>query len=200
MKQEHNSTVSIEDLPVTEDTFDENSESEEEQLRKANKEALQQALLEEIERKRKAEVSMLEQTADIESERLRMLADMENFKKRLLREQEEQKEFLAAGILTSLLPVLDNLSLALQYGGNIPEAKDFYTGVEMTYKLLLENLASFGLVQVGMKGEAFSVAIHEAVSMEHHDDIEPNIVVTVIQPGYTLNGRTLRPAKVVVSQ
>lgn len=167
----------------------------------ATEEAIKEGLLEEIEKQRAmSDINLnAKKEESIENERLRMLADMENFKKRLLREQEEQSKFLTEKVISSLLPSLDNLSLALQYGANIPQAKDFYMGVEMTYKSLLESLKSFGFAPVGAVGEEFNPSICEAVAVEQKEGEKPNTIIQVLQVGYTLNGRTLRPAKVVIS-
>ena len=167
----------------------------------STEEAIKEGLLEEIEKQRVLSDMQMhaKKEESVETERLRMLADMENFKKRLLREQEEQSKFLAEKVISSLLPSLDNLSLALQYGADIPQAKDFYMGVQMTYKSLLEALKSFGFVPVGEVGQEFNPAVCEAVATEKKEGEQPNIIIQVLQVGYVLNGRTLRPAKVVIS-
>ncbi len=130
---------------------------------------------------------------------LRALADMENYKKRLAREHDEQIAYAAEKVLASLLPSLDNLDLALQYG-NFEACKDLVTGVEMTRKLLLDALKTHGLEPVGEVGEAFTPELHEALTFEQRDDMEENHVSTVMQKGYKLKNRLLRPAKVGISK
>lgn len=191
------------DIAMTKNTIhtEGDEESQEHAGSEANSDVLEEGLLEEIELQRaKAEMEMQAKKEESpEAQRLRMLADMENFKKRLLREQEEQSKFLTEKVISALLPSLDNLSLALQYGADIPEAKNFYMGVEMTYKSLVEALASFGFASVGAVGEEFNPAICEAVGTEKKEGEKANVILQVLQVGYTLNGRTLRPAKVILS-
>ncbi len=132
--------------------------------------------------------------------RLRALAEMENYKKRLAREHEEQLTYAAEKVLSSLLPSLDNLDLALQYGGQNEACKDMLMGIDMTRKLLLEAVKNHGLEPVGEVGEAFTPEIHEGLIFETRDDMEPNMVSNVMQRGYKLKGRLIRPAKVAISK
>ncbi len=132
--------------------------------------------------------------------RLRALAEMENYKKRLGREHEEQLTYAAEKVLSSLLPSLDNLDLALQYGGQNEACKDMLMGIEMTRKLLLEAVKTHGLEPVGEVGEAFTPELHEGLIFETRDDMEENHVSNVMQRGYKLKGRLIRPAKVGISK
>ncbi len=132
--------------------------------------------------------------------RLRALAEMENYKKRLAREHEEQLTYAAEKVLSSLLPSLDNLDLALQYGGQNEACKDMLMGIEMTRKLLLEAVKNHGLEPVGEVGEAFTPELHEGLIFETRDDMDENHVSNVMQRGYKLKGRLIRPAKVSISK
>lgn len=137
---------------------------------------------------------------DADEARLRALAEMENFKKRLKREHEEQLVYAAENVLADLLPTLDNLDLALQYGSQNDVCRDMLIGVEMTRKLLLEAVQKHGLEPVGVAGEEFSPERHEAISFDTREDMEPGLVSSVMQRGYRLRERLLRPAKVMVSK
>ncbi len=137
---------------------------------------------------------------DADQTRLRALAEMENYKKRLAREHEEQLTYAAEKVLSSLLPSLDNLDLALQYGGQNEACKDMLMGIDMTRKLLLEAVKTHGLEPVGDVGEAFTPEIHEGLIFETRDDMEENHVSNVMQRGYKLKGRLIRPAKVAISK
>ncbi len=132
--------------------------------------------------------------------RLRALAEMENFKKRLQRDHDEYKRYAHEPVLKDLLPALDSLDLAIQYGGNDPACQSLLTGVTMTRKLLLDALKNHGLLVAGEVGEPFDPDLHEAVSQEERDDMEPGCISTVHQRGYRLKDRLLRPAKVAVSR
>ena len=138
--------------------------------------------------------------AEMEEARLRQAAEMENFKKRLAREHQEQLRFAAEKVLGDLLPTLDNLELALQYGSKDEVCKDMLQGVAMTHKLLLDAVTKHGLNPVGETGEPFNPEIHEAVGFDSQAQLEPNHVARVLQRGYKLGDRLLRPAKVMITQ
>lgn len=138
--------------------------------------------------------------AEMEELRLRTAADMENFKKRLTREHQEQMRFAAEKVLGDLLPSLDNLDLALQYGSQHEACKDMLQGVAMTRKLLLDALEKNGLKALGEVGDEFSPEVHEAVGFEPNQDLAPGSVTRVMQRGYKLNDRLLRAAKVMINQ
>ena len=137
--------------------------------------------------------------AEIEDMRLRMAAEMDNFKKRLTREHQEQMRYASERVLSDLLPALDNLDLAIQYGSTHEACKDMMQGIELTRKQLLDAVAKNGLTSVGEKGEAFDPALHEAVGVEGAEGVEPGAVSRVLQRGYKLHDRLLRPAKVMVN-
>ena len=138
--------------------------------------------------------------AEAEDFRLRSLAEMENFKKRVAREQEEFRKYAAESVLADLPPILDNLDLALQHGQDNEACKNLLVGVDMTRKIFLDTLARHGLEPVGKEGEAFNPELHEAVGEEERSDMEPGTVSTLVQRGYLLKERLLRPAKVMVSK
>lgn len=137
--------------------------------------------------------------AEIEEARLRMAAEMDNFKKRLNREHQEQMRYASEKVLSDLLPALDNLDLAIQYGSTHEACKDMMQGIEMTRKQLLDAVAKSGLTTVGEAGEGFNPEIHEAIGVEANPDLEKGAVSRVLQRGYKLNDRLLRPAKVMVN-
>jgi molecular chaperone GrpE len=133
-------------------------------------------------------------------EKLRALAEAENYKRRITREKDDLVKFASEKVLEEIVPIIDNLELALQHGREVEGCQDLVQGVEMTYKLFLETLAKHGLTQVGQQGEGFDPNIHEAVAEEARQDIKEGHVCQVMQRGYSLKGRLLRPAKVVVSK
>lgn len=139
---------------------------------------------------------------EAEAIRLRALADSENLKKRLLRESEELKKYAGESILADLLSVLDNLDLALAHTDNLsPECKNFVIGVDMTRKIFLDVVRNHGLEQVLAKvGDAFDPEIHEAVGTSADPGLGDNQIAQVVQGGYRLKGRLIRPAKVMVNK
>jgi molecular chaperone GrpE len=131
--------------------------------------------------------------------KLRALAEMDNFKKRVQREKEEQARYAAEKVLADLLPTLDNLDLALQYGSQAEECRNMMIGVEMTRTMLLDVLKKHGLLPVGEAGQEFDPNDHEAVGQEASEDVEAGHIVRVMQKGYRLGDRLLRPARVIVA-
>lgn len=137
--------------------------------------------------------------AEIEDMRLRMAAEMDNFKKRLTREHQEQMRYASEKVLSDLLPALDNLDLAIQYGSTHEACRDMMQGIEMTRKQLLDAVAKSGLASLGEKGEEFDPSKHEAIGVEADEGVAPGAVSRVLQRGYKLHDRLLRPAKVMVN-
>jgi molecular chaperone GrpE len=139
----------------------------------------------------------------LEAERektLRALAETDNFKKRLTREKEDFCKYAVSSIVEDIIPVLDNLELALEHGRKNKACKDLVQGVEMTLSLFRQTLENNNLVQVGKAGEKFDPNIHEALAQEERNDMEHDTVCQVMQKGYLLNDRLVRPAKVMVSK
>ena len=132
--------------------------------------------------------------------RMRSQAELENFKKRLEREHSEHLKYASEKVMKDLVPTLDNLELAITYGSKSEACEDMMKGIVMTQKLLLEACGRHGLSAVGKEGEPFDPALHEAVMTEDRADLEPGTVSRVMQSGYQLEGRILRPAKVVVNK
>ncbi|WP_319542696.1 nucleotide exchange factor GrpE [uncultured Pseudodesulfovibrio sp.] len=139
---------------------------------------------------------------EAEGIRLRALADAENVKKRLFRENEEMKKYAGESVLADLLPVLDNLDLALAHTGNLDAAcKNFVIGVDMTRKLFLDAVKGHGLDVVPVSvGCEFDPEVHEAVGTVQESDLADNQVAQIVQGGYLLKGRLIRPAKVMVNK
>lgn len=137
--------------------------------------------------------------AAFDDARLRLLADTDNTRKRMQREMEEFRKYAAEGVLADLLPILDNLDLAIEHGAGNAACKDLLVGVEMTRKIFLDALAGHGLTQVGCAGEAFTPELHEAVGRQEHPDLAPGTVCKLLKKGYKLRERLLRPAMVMIS-
>lgn len=124
----------------------------------------------------------------------RMKAEMENSKKRLERDRTRLVQSASEGLVRELLPVLDNLDRALTVEGDIRE------GIRATREQLVSVLAGKGLAPVDSDGESFDPAIHEAVMGQPSDEHEEDTVIQTLERGYMLNGRAIRPAKVIVAK
>jgi len=131
---------------------------------------------------------------------LRNAADFENFRRRTLREKEELRLFAKSGVLEDLLPIWDNLALAL-VAAKQPKAdmKTIVGGVDMVLQQFKAALAGHGLTEINPVGKPFDAHQHEALSHMPSADVPEESVITVVRPGFMLNGRLLRPASVVIS-
>jgi molecular chaperone GrpE len=145
-------------------------------------------------------VQALADMEELKKDNLRVLADSENFKKRLLREKEDYFKFATSAILEEIIPVVDNLDLALAHGKQTEVCKDLVTGVEMTMNIFLDTMKKHGLEQIGAVDVPFDPARHEALGQVERDDVDENTVCQMLQKGYMLKDRLLRPAKVMVSR
>ena len=136
-----------------------------------------------------------------EKEVLRVKAESDNFKKRMEKEKQEHCRFANESLLEDIIPVIDHLELASQHGRNIEECKDLVEGVDMSKKVFLETLQKHGLEQIkNCEGEDFDPKWHEAMVEEQREDMESGKICQIMQTGYKLNDRLLRPAKVTVSK
>jgi molecular chaperone GrpE len=128
---------------------------------------------------------------------LRALAELENVRKRAVRDIEQAHKYGLDRIANELVGVKDSLELGLASEAN---AEALRAGTEATLKLLAKALENAGLVDISPKGERFNPELHEAVIAQPTAEHEPDTVIQVIQKGYQLNGRLLRPARVIVSR
>ncbi len=132
---------------------------------------------------------------------LRTRAEMENFRRRMQREKEELSKFANESILREILPVIDNLERAVCHAReNEADASSLLDGVEMTLSQFQKVLEKFNVIPVDAHGKPFDPACHEAMGQQENSECEPNTVVQVLQSGYMLNDRLLRPALVMVSK
>lgn len=138
--------------------------------------------------------------AEAEDVKLRALADNENFKRRIQRETEEVRRYATESVLADLLPVLDNLALAIDHARGMEACKNIVMGVDMTRKIFLDTLKKHGLECVGACGETFDPNVHEAIGTVCEEGQPEGCVAKVAQSGYVLKGRVIRPAKVLVNK
>jgi len=148
--------------------------------------------------------ALTEQLADAKDDQLRVQAEMQNLRRRAERDVESAHKFGLEKIINGLLPVLDNLDRAI---GAVPEesagddgVKALLEGVELTRKTAIDVLTRFSVDVLEPFGEPFDPQFHEAMTMVPSATAEPNSVIDVLQKGYTLNGRLLRAAMVVIAK
>lgn len=140
------------------------------------------------------------EAADNYDRYVRSVADLDNHRRRTVREKDELRQFAASRVLEDLLPVLDNLGFGLA-AAKAPNAdlKTLVGGISMVAEQLKTSLASHGLKEINPVGQPFDPNLHEAISQQASADVADGSVVTVVRTGFTLNGRLLRPASVIVS-
>ena len=131
---------------------------------------------------------------------LRAQADAMNMQRRAEQEVEKARKFALERFCSDLLSVVDNLERALESSGDEQGSAALSEGVELTRKGFMDVLAKYGVEAVNPEGEPFDPETAQAMSMVEQPDVEPNSVVAVMQKGYLLNGRLLRPAMVMVSK
>ena len=141
--------------------------------------------------------------ADVEAARdaaLRAQADAQNVKRRAEQDVEKARKFALERFAGDLLPVVDNLERALEAASDDEAVRPIVEGVELTLKSFLDAIGKYNIEQLNPEGEPFDPQLHQAMSMVDNPDVEPNTVIAVVQKGYTLNGRLVRPAMVMVSK
>lgn len=129
---------------------------------------------------------------------LRAAAELENVRKRAGRDVEKARKFALESFGRELLAVKDSLEMGLQ-AGDSADPENLLAGSEATLKLFATTLERFGIAELNPEGEPFDPEFHEAMTTQPSADAEPGSVLTVVQKGYSLNGRLLRPAMVVVA-
>lgn len=141
--------------------------------------------------------------AEVESlkdQMLRIQADAQNVRRRAEQDVEKAHKFGVEKFANEMLPIMDSLERAIEAFGDDEALKSMREGVEMTMNMFLSGLEKFNMEQVNPIGAAFDPALHQAMSMVEAPDAEANSVIAVMQKGYTLHGRLVRPAMVVVAK
>ena len=153
----------------------------------------------ELERLQQALAEAEERSRNHREQYLRAVAELDNVRKRAQRDIEAANRYGLDKFAAELLPVQDSLQLAVENAGKA-DASSLAAGQEATLKLLTKALEKIGIVRIDPLGEPFDPARHEAMLAQESATAEPNSVLQVVQPGYELNGRLLRPARVIVAK
>ena len=190
-KKEHNEAA--------ENTVEEeNSEAEEneEKLKGIQMELSREELIEEVKEKDEKIEEMDAEIDDLLSRLQRLQADFVNYRKRSQREKSEMVDRGKIEFCSSLLPVIDNFERALKAEDDEGE---FYNGVNMIYNQLLKTLTDQGVEEIIAEGEEFNPEYHEAIMRVESEEFEEDTVVEVVQKGFVLDDRVIRPAMVKVA-
>ena len=181
------------------------SEAESPEAAEAPEEAVELADMSKAELFKDAE-NAREEAAKFRDAALRAEAEMQNVRRRAAKDVEHAHKFGAEKLIQNLLPVIDSLEKALESSELVKDldqdhsAKAVLDGVGLCHKMFLDTLGKENVAVVDPHGEPFDPNLHQAMSMVENPDMEPNSVVAVIQKGYQLNGRLVRPAMVMVSK
>ena len=143
-----------------------------------------------------------EELAQAKDAALRAAAEAQNTRRRAEQDVEKARKFALERFVGELLPVIDNLERATEAAADAGSdtVKSIAEGVELTRKSLLDVLGKFDIAVIDPVGEPFDPNLHQAMTLVPNPDMEPNTVMEVMQKGYTLSGRLIRPAMVVVSK
>ncbi|MDU6252743.1 MAG: nucleotide exchange factor GrpE [Staphylococcus warneri] len=147
------------------------------------------------------EIERLQQLAnDNEEKYLRLYAEFENYKRRIQNENKINKTYQAQGVLTGILPTIDNIERALQIEGDNDSFKSLQKGVQMVHESLLRALKDNGLEEIESEGQSFDPNVHQAVVQDDNPEYESGVITQELQKGYKLKDRVLRPSMVKVNQ
>ncbi|MDI4646645.1 nucleotide exchange factor GrpE [Cohnella hashimotonis] len=184
LKQEPNAEASEQAVPETEETV----ETQAEQAEQASA-APEDDRFEELKR----------QTEEAYQRQLRVQADFDNYRRRTLKETADLQKYASLKLVTNLLPVLDNFGRALQTSSEGAESDSFVKGIDMINRQLWQVLEAEGLKAMEPVGQPFDPELHQAIMTVESEEYEEGIVVEVVQPGYWLSDKVIRPAMVKVS-
>lgn len=157
-----------------------------------------------IERVQKLEAQLADCAKKEQDILLRTRAEIDNIRRRTEQDVEKAHKFALEKFAKDIINTVDNLERAIATQTNITEqpeegVKALFDGVELTLKDLLATLSRFGVEPVGVEGEVFNPDLHQAISMQPTEGFEANQITSVLQKGYLLNGRVIRPAMVMVA-
>lgn len=151
-------------------------------------------------------LNRLEETEDLirkhQDDVLRVQAEMQNLRRRTEQDVEKAHKYGQERLVTELLSVVDNLERALASASDVDDEriKAIYDGVDLTLKSFQDCFRRFSVETIDPLGEPFDPLLHQAISMVSNPEVEPNTVTAVMQKGYSLHGRVIRPAMVMVSK
>ena len=189
-KKDKEKKIKEEDIKeeVKEETSDQDIETE----------AEEEEIVEDINEESEVE-KLTKQIDKLKNDYARAYADTENLKKRLLAEAEATRKYRIQSFAREVLPVIDNLERAL--ASEVHESDEgFKKGIEMTYDMLVNALKNEGVEEIDCLNKPFDPNLEQAIMQEKAEDVESGIVIEVLQKGYVLKDRILRPAMVKVSE
>lgn len=194
--------LATEEEKLTTDSVEvETTATTEEKVEKTAEQVEGDALEEAIARVQELEAELVEANKKEQDLLLRTRAEIDNIRRRTEQDIEKAHKFALEKFAKEILTVIDNLERALstQTTSEDESIKAMFEGVDLTLKHLLATVAKFGIEAVGVEGETFNPELHQAISMQPAEGFSANQITTVLQKGYLLNGRVIRPAMVMVA-
>lgn len=184
--------------PEAEQGMEENMENNQDSAEEVEPMDEQSQLIETMQKLVQAEAVIAHQKDEV----LRVQAEMQNLRRRTEQDIEKAHKFGQERLSNELLAVMDNLERALQVEMDREDdsVKALLQGVELTLKSFVDCFRKFGIEQIDPLGEPFDPQLHQAMTMQENPNVEPDTVTAVMQKGYTLHGRVIRPAMVMVSK
>lgn len=144
---------------------------------------------------------LAEALATAKDSELRSLAEMDNVRKRLTKEFDDKLKYSNLNLISALFPVMDNFEMALSHISGENPVEALKEGVQLTLKQMSETLEKYGLKEIELNvGDEFNPQFHEALMVDCDETYDDNKVLMVLQKGYTLHGRVVRPSKVKVNK
>lgn len=183
-------------MPENENIQDEEQLKEEPEVEEQEAKDTSEASAESSEEKEKTGEEAKEDE-DLNTKYLRLMADFQNYKKRTEKQKSEIHAYANEKIVLKLIEVMDNFERA--FGADASEEDSFKEGIEMIFKQLSDVLTDAGVKEIEAESTVFDPNFHNAVMMEDTDKVESGMVSEVLQKGYTLNGKVIRPAMVKVA-
>jgi molecular chaperone GrpE len=138
--------------------------------------------------------------ADNLDKALRAQAELDNVRKRTARDIESAHKYALERFVMELLPIMDSMEMGITASAHVDDSANLKQGMELTLRMFIAALDKFGVKTIDPQGEKFNPERHEAVTLQQAEGVEPGMVISVMQKGYELNGRLVRPAMVVVSR
>ena len=202
MKKDKQERQDGQDKHENEDHYDENSKPSSSGENTGSEEQPMVALtFEEFDMMEKTIAALKAETEEHKDQWLRSLADFDNYKKRVLRDTTRNQQDAMTTVLKIFLQVADDIERALAHKPNNPEVEGWVSGIELIYQKLLNQMKNQGVERMDVNpGDVFDPNIHEAISQEEHPDFEDGQVIDVVQPGYRISERIIRPAMVRVAR
>ena len=194
-KQQKEADISLEEvIEEVEDQLAKDGVSAETDTEESTSEITIESLSEQIEALKKTAADNLDKA-------VRAQAELDNVRKRTTRDVENAHKYALDKFINELLPVLDSMELGIVASVEGEDVSSLREGLELTLKMFCSSLEKSGVHPVNpQKGDKFNPDQHEAVTMQEVDDVESGTVVTMLQKGYELNGRLIRPAMVIVAK